>query len=524
LRNHFAKLQITCVMAGLLLNLLCPAHLLFAQQPAPGAIRHVLLISVDGMHAVDLANFIKSEPNSALGRLSAMGVTYTQASIAKPSNSFTGLLSILTGGSPISTGVWYEGSYSRSLSPPGSNCATRGTLAVWGGTIDKDRKAIDGGGIDPAKLPLDPSKGCTPVFPHNFLRVNTIFEVVHDAGMRTAWSDKHPSYEMVSGPSGKGVDDLFLPELGATSASRNLQAAEAYDDIKLQAVLNLVAGKDHTGVKSEATPALFGVALQYVSFGQKLPSGGYTDAVGTPSAALAKALKHTDESIGKLVEALKARGLADSTLIIVTAKHGESPIDVTKRRIIPDSILPKIIKQAHGDVLALAYQDGDLASIWLKDQSQTYQVTKTLSMPENEAALDIQQILSGESLKLMFNDPLQDDRIPDIVLIPNLGGIYTEEGSVFIAEHGGFNDDDTNVGLLIANPRLSARVIKTPVQTTQIAPTILKALGLNPNALQAVKKEQTTVLPGLLDGLATRAKNSHAQTRAGQERPPAGRP
>jgi hypothetical protein len=127
-----------------------------------------------------------------------------------------------------------------------------------------------------------------------------------------------------------------------------------------------------------------------------------------------------------------------------------------RRRIIPDTILPKIIKQAHGDAVALAYQDGDIASIWLKDQSQTSQVTKTLSTPENVAALDIEQILSGESLKLMFNDPLQDERIPDIVLIPNLGGIYTEEGSEFIAEHGGFNDD-TNVGLLIASPRLSAR-------------------------------------------------------------------
>jgi hypothetical protein len=516
LRYHVAKLQITCVTAILLLNLylLWPADQLFAQQPGRGAIRHVLLISVDGMHAVDLANFIKSEPESALARLSATGIIYSQASIARPSNSITGLLSMVTGGSPNSTGIWYEGSYSRSLSPPSSDCATHGTLVIWGSTIDKDRKAMDGGGIDPGKLPRDPSKGCAPVFPHNFLRVNTIFEVVHDAGMRTAWSDKHPAYdEMLTGPSGKGLDDHFAPELAATAASRNLQAAETYDDIKVQAVLNLIAGKDHTGLKPQATPALFGVALQYVSFGQKISTGGYADAVGTPSAALAKSLKHTDESIGKFVEALKARGLAESTLIIVTSRHGDSPMDRARRRIIPDTILPKIIKQAHGDAVALAYQDGDIASIWLKDQSQTSQVTKTLSTPENVAALDIQQILSGESLKLMFNDPLQDERIPDIVLIPNLGGIYTEEGSEFIAEHGGFNDDDTNVGLLIASPRLSARVIKTPVQTTQIAPTILKALGLNPNALQAVKKEKTVVLPALFDYLETTAGNSQGQIR-----------
>ncbi|MBZ5644930.1 MAG: alkaline phosphatase family protein [Acidobacteriia bacterium] len=467
----------------------------------------MLLISIDGMHAVDLANFVKAEPDSTLAKLTAAGITYTQAAIAKPSNSIVGLLAMVTGGSPNSTGIWYEGSYSRSLSPPGSNCETRGTPVVWGSTLDKDRKAIDGGGIDPAKLPRDPAKGCAPVYPHNFLRVNTIFEVAHEAGMRTAWTDKHPAYdEMLTGPSGKGLDDLFTPEVAATSAAHNLQAAEAYDDLKVQAVLNLIAGKDHAGLKTQATPALFGAALQYISFAQKLPDGGYVDAIGTPSANLAKAFQHIDEAIGKLVAALKARGLMETTLLIVTSRHGDSPMERTRRRIIPDTILPKIIQQAHGDVLALAYQDGDIASIWLKDQSKTNEVTKTLSTPENEAALDTYQILSGESLKVMFNDPLRDERIPDIVLIPNLGGIFTEADSEFIAEHGGFNDDDTSVPLLIAGPRLSARVVRTPVQMTQVAPTILKALGLNPDALQAVKQEKTTVLPVLFESLAASNK------------------
>jgi hypothetical protein len=35
------------------------------------------------------------------------------------------------------------------------------------------------------------------------------------------------------------------------------------------------------------------------------------------------------------------------------------------------------------------------------------------------------------------------------------------------------------------------------VETTEIAPTILKLLGLNPADLQAVRIEHTAVLPGL---------------------------
>ncbi len=486
----------------LVLGFLVAMRATHSQQPAAAQIRHVLLISIDGMHAVDLANFIHAEPDSTFARLSSRGITYTQAEVSRPSNSIVGLLGIVTGGSPNSTGIWYEGSYSRTLSAPGSDCSKRGTEVNWGSPIDKDRKAADGGGIDPAKLARDPDKGCAPVFPHNFLRTNTVFEVIHEAGLRTAWSDKHPAYaEMMTGPLGKGLDESFTPELAATEASKNLDAAEAYDDVRVQALLNMIGGNGYAGNKPEPVPALFGAALQYVSFGQKLPSGGYTDAVGNPSPALEKAFKHTDEALGKIVEALNKAHLADSTLIVLASRHGDSPIERAKRKIIPDTILPNIIKKSNGDVVALAYQDGDIASIWLKDQSKTSDVTKTLSTPEHEAALNTHQILSGESLKNIFNDPIQDERIPDIVLIPNLGGIFTEAESRFIAEHGGFNEDDTNVELLISNPALSAKIVKTPVQTTQIAPTILKALGLNPNALQAVQKEHTPVLPALFESL-----------------------
>ena len=179
-------------------------------------ISRVLLISVDGLHALDLANFIKSNPQSNLARLSARGVTYTQASTSKPSDSFPGLMSIVTGGSPISTGLWYEGAYARDLSPAGSDCKTTGTEIVWDSGIDRDKKLVDGGGIDPSKLPLDPKKGCSAVYPHDFLRVNTIFEVARQANLHTAWVDKHPSYEMTNGPSGNGVEDLFTPELAAS--------------------------------------------------------------------------------------------------------------------------------------------------------------------------------------------------------------------------------------------------------------------------------------------------------------------
>src|SRR5499427_6132150 len=170
-------------------------------------VRHVLLLSIDGMHAIDLSTYVSSHPRSALAWLAGNGVTYTDAHAPRPSDSFPGLLAQVTGGNPGSTGVYYDDSYDRRLSPPGSNCATRGTEVVYDESVDFDNTRLDaGGGINPALLPLDGDRGCTPVYPHQFLRVNTIFEVIKASGRRTAWSDKHPAYDIVNGPSGAGGD------------------------------------------------------------------------------------------------------------------------------------------------------------------------------------------------------------------------------------------------------------------------------------------------------------------------------
>jgi len=99
-------------------------------------IDHVLLLSIDGLHAQDLARYITLHPHSALAHLTHVGLTYTQASTSKPSDSFPGLLAMVTGGSPRSTGVFYDDSYDRNLSAPGSNCATKGTEVVYDETID----------------------------------------------------------------------------------------------------------------------------------------------------------------------------------------------------------------------------------------------------------------------------------------------------------------------------------------------------------------------------------------------------
>lgn len=76
------------------------------------------------------------------------------------------------------------------------------------------------------------------------------------------------------------------------------------------------------------------------------------------------------------------------------------------------------------------------------------------------------------------------------------GVVYTSKTSK-IAEHGGAAADDRDVPLLLAGAAVSHHAVNAaPVETTQIAPTILRLLGLDPDALQAVRTEHTPVLTG----------------------------
>jgi hypothetical protein len=114
----------------------------------------------------------------------------------------------------------------------------------------------------------------------------------------------------------------------------------------------------------------------------------------------------------------------------------------------------------------------------------------------NENLFGQGEIFAGQSLTLQFNDPLTDSRTPDIIVAPNVGVIYTG-GTSKVAEHGGFAYDDRNVMLVVSNPKYKASTFNDQVETRQIAPTIIKALGLDPTQLNAVQIEHTETLPGL---------------------------
>jgi predicted AlkP superfamily pyrophosphatase or phosphodiesterase len=540
-------------------------------EDSSSRIRHVLLISVDGMHAVDYLNCSKgiSGVNNGspycpnLAALRKVGVNYVSASTSKPSDSFPGLMNIVTGATPRTMGVYYDVAYDRSLDAPAkttgngvasgpcsANTPPTGTRTEYEEGIDIDQSKLNGGApgasltdggiasIDSDRLIRDPSAGCAPVWPWNFVRTNTIFGVIHGAGGYTAWSDKHPAYSSVSGPGGGNVDDYYSPEINSTVVplpgvstpggmscatipdpgsdltawTNSFQNIQCYDTLKVNAILNEIEGKTHNG-KNAQVPTIFGMNFQAVSVGQKLieknvATGGYLNAIGAPTPSLLSEFQFVDASIGEMVDELKERDLFESTLIIITAKHGQSPIDPNRFFPIPGhsgqngespadliaNLLPDSESPANPN--GIGPTQDDVSLLWLTDSSTTDAAVTTLE--ENATKAGIGQIFYGPALALNYNKPGLgsglDPRTPDIIVTPNVGVVYTGS-TAKLAEHGGFAHDDTNVILLFANPKLSPATIHAAVETTQVAPTILKALGLDPKSLDGVRLEGTSALP-----------------------------
>lgn len=507
--------------------------------------RHVLLVSVDGLHQADLTAYAARHPRSALAGLLARGTSYTGARTPVPSDSFPGLIGQLTGGDPATTGIYYDATYNHALLPAGTtSCAgvKPGAQVDLTENLDRDQSRLDAGQglsglpasvlgmtgtpqtlLNQVGLPVDP-RTCRPVQPHQYLKVNTVFEVARQAGLRTAWSDKHPAYEVLNGPSGTGVQDLFTPEINSAAGTGDWTtdnaATQQYDGYKAQAVLNEIDGYDHSGTHRTGTPAVFGLNFQSVSTAQKLPTsggqpGGYLPGGTVPGPVLTSALDFVDGRIGAFAAELRRQHLDRSTTIILSAKHGQSPTDPGALTRVDDAKLLDGLNAAWrarhpgaGD-LVVHSTDDDAMLLWLTDRSPAAtDFAKQYLLEQNGTGTGstgaakaftrsgLQTVYAGADVARYFGVRPGDDRVPDLFGVTQYGVVYTG-GTKKIAEHGGVAPDDRAVPLVVSGQDRDSRTIAAPVATTQIAPTILRLLGLDPRALQAVREEGTRVLPSL---------------------------
>jgi hypothetical protein len=277
---------------------------------------------------------------------------------------------------------------------------------------------------------------------------------------------------------------------------------QCYDALKVGALLKQIAGKTHSGAAARK-PALFGMNFQAVYIGQSVNEpgvgiGGYQNAAGLPSPLLLQEIQFVDASIGAVVAALKESSIYDDTLLIITAKHGDSPIDparyVADGANTPATLLGTAIPYSESplNTSGIGATEDDVSVLWLKQGASVADGVSLLQA--NALALGLGEIFYGPSLAVNFAAggwlPGQD-----------LGVTYSGS-TTMIGDHGGFAHDDTNVIMLVTHPRFAGRTASSPTTTMQVAPTVVKALGLDPAALDAVRAEGTSVLPGVIEELS----------------------
>jgi arylsulfatase A-like enzyme len=594
-------------------------------------IQHVLLISVDGLHQSDLEWYVNGHPNSTLAKLERGGAEFSKASTSVPSDSDPGGTALMTGGDPRSTGIYYDVEYSHAVFPPGTpsngcsgpvpggnviydspddtvnavpdllNNGSGNTFpafdengSIYPGTLANPFPGWDTNpgaimdlqfsgptavnpSLNSSTFPVDPAT-CQPIQPWDYLGVNTIFQVIKNAGGLTAWSDKHAVYSSFNGPgsNGQSIDDLFSPEIDSQAVEPNgvpypqdddwahIDAAtKQYDGYKVQAVINEIDGFDHSRTTHPGVPEILGMNFQAVSVAEKVDSpgtitqnpdgtytvgpkelAGYLPGTTTPGPLLSGALDYVNAQITRMVDEIKAQGLTSSTAIIITAKHGQSPQDPLLLKRIQDGPIIDKINQAwcvqenpaglptpasycmtglgNGTItpLIVAGTDDDLWQSYLSINRVTsptdaqvaadfvanylWNYTATAKLYSNDGVMrgtmpvkhsGLAQVYAGRDAAAFFGVPYQNANYPDVFGRVQVGVVYT--GGSKIAEHGGNNPGDTNVPILVYSPTVKAASSAQPVETTQVAPTILQLLGLSPNSLQAVQQEGTQVLPGI---------------------------
>ena len=521
-------------------------------------IEHVLLISVDGLHQSDLVWYVQHHPGLGArqaGRQAEPSTRNAQTPI--PSDSTPGMTAQLTGGNPRTTGVYYDDRVQPRRcfrrARPRARAPRPVRRSIYDSPDDINANALDAGEglsglpgkhpandqqspelLNPATFPVDPTT-CKPIYPNQYLEVNTIFNVAHDAGLVTAWSDKHPIYSSFDGPAGNGLTDQFDPEIDSTALEPNrdsvpgdiLDGRQRRDDavrlLQGPGRAQRIDGYDHQRHAAGRRAGDLRDELPDRVDGREAPHLRRTDRrllprYGTrPDRCCSGRCDYIDDQVERMVDELRSQGLVGSTAIIISAKHGQSPQDPNQLTRIDDTPIINGVnaawaathpeRPAAGRLRHRRRRDhvvavGPLAGRGATSSSTTCgrtrrPATRSSGGIADAAALGAGKIYAGRAAARYFGVPVSDPRHPDVWgVVQHRRRLYRRQGQDRRTRRRKPGRPRR------ADPRLRSRrrtawAVRRPVETTQIAPTIIRLLGLDPDALQAVQIEGTRVLPGI---------------------------
>lgn len=424
---------------------------------------------------------------------------FSAAKASNPSDSYPGTAALVAGCSPRTHGLYWDDSYARDLFPPDSDCSGPiGTEVDLTEGIDLDSSTITGGGglnVSLLARKLTSWGTCVPVFPFDYIRTNTIFEVARQNGLATGYADKHLTYSFVNGPSGSGLVEGYFPEVSSVASDDSSQ--NAWDDLHWAALNNWLSGKYVNGT---STPFgrfnLVGSNFQALTKAQSTVSytsaqASTTKSSGIPSANITAVLKHFDTKLAEFVSDLESQGIWNETLIVVGSKQGQTPIDKSKLQFIDPQALINATK-----VTVNFITSADWALLYLNDSTEAYTAKANL-LRSNKTETAVAEVLAGDEIwQYGWGNPFTDPRAPDLLVKGIYGTLYESPGT--LEDHGGWYADDSDVFLMTSSGRPLANAGKQyagRVDNQQVAVTLLEALGIPLAQLDGYRMEGTPSLP-----------------------------
>jgi predicted AlkP superfamily pyrophosphatase or phosphodiesterase len=416
----------------------------------------VVIISVDG-----LAAFYFNDPKADMPNLRAMASEGARASgmrAVTPTVTWPNHTSIVTGVMPGRHGVL------------GNNCFDR--------TTNQRVQFI-----------ADPNFN-----QHELLKVPTIYDLAHDAGMKTA---------ALRWPASRGAKtlDWTAPDVWSVSLMRKYTTPSLMAECK-EAGIHLDGTDRPPQPEDRMPPGIDGtmtrafnlilqkhrprLALLHLTMVDHLQ---HDHGPQTPKAY--EAIREADAQVGEVWEELK-RDYPDNATLIIVSDHGFSPI---RRMILPNVILRDAglidvrgTRIVGGDVQIVAQGGSALVYITPREGSKKEiieRITKALKGHDGIARI----VGPGELKEIGMPDPARDPRGPDMVLYAPMGYVFgdTAAGSLAYAEKperlGSHGHDPTYPALhatfLAWGAGVSRGTVLPEISNTDVAPTVAAMLGIS---------------------------------------------
>jgi predicted AlkP superfamily pyrophosphatase or phosphodiesterase len=230
-------------------------------------------------------------------------------------------------------------------------------------------------------------------------------------------------------------------------------------------------------------------------------------------------MRDWDNDLGQIEDLYRKEGILNQTLFVITADHGMMPIE----RWVPATTIENAVAAAGTTSPDIASNSGDF--VWLADPTKAQTVADNI-MNAKDPGIMCAYYLGGSATQPAYSpssgcnvtpaieaanqyllSALLNGHEPQVVVLGNEGVSFSNPTTThWKGDHGGASWESQHFPLILAGPGIKQGVtIDSPVQTEDIAPTVLTDMGVTPTGMDGTTLADALQQP---TDAQTRARNN----------------